>query len=142
MLRTVARDGISFRFPNRWTMDEESAETLWTITLYASKTAWLIVSLRTDAEEPTQVADQTLAAFQSEYQELDSQPALESIASIPAVGHDIDFFSLDTPIACSTRVIATPSGPLLFLAQADEDEWPEFEKQVHALFASVQIEQE
>lgn len=143
-MQSFDRDGVTFDYPANWTaefaQDDESGG--WSVTVESPGTAFLLVSLRPDAETPADLADQTLAALREEYEELDVQNTLQTLAGLPAIGHDIDFLTLDTPINCRTQCIDTPAGPLLVLAQASE-----FDRETHApaldaVCASLKVESE
>src|SRR5947199_10833856 len=123
MIQSFERDGVRFQYPGNWTVETTDGEPGgggWAVTVQSPETAFLLVGLRPDAADPAQLADQTLAAIQGEYQELDTENAVETLAGVVAVGHDIDFLTVDTPITCRTRCLETPAGPLLVMAQTSE----------------------
>jgi hypothetical protein len=138
------RDGVHFDYPANWTAefaeDEESGG--WSVTVESRDTAFVLVSLRPDAETPADLADRTLAALREEYEELDAQNLLRPLAGVPAVGHEIDFLTLDTPITCRTYCLDTPGGPLLVLAQTSEYDREANEPVLNAVVASLRVEQE
>ena len=100
------------------------------------------MSLRPDAETPADLADQTLAALREEYEELDAENLLQSLAGVPAIGYEIDFLTLDTPISCRALCIDTPAGPLLVLAQTSEFDREKNELVLAAIGASLKVESE
>ena len=87
-----------------------------------------------------QVADEALEALKAEYPELDAEPALDNLAGQPAVGHDIDFLTLDTTILCWTRCVVTPGGPLLVMCQTSEYDRERNEPVLRAICSSLQVE--
>jgi hypothetical protein len=143
VIQTFSRSGVSFRYPGNWDVDaEEAADGGWTVTLQSRETAFLLVSLRPDADDPAQVADEALEALRAEYKELDAEDKVETVAGQVAVGHDIDFLTVDTPITCWTRCLVTPEGPLLVMWQTSELDRPANEPVLRAICASLVIEQE
>lgn len=135
------RGSVSFNYPTDWQVEvEETDDDGWTATLQGADSTFLIVCLRPDADDPLQVADEALAVLQVEYKELDATEAQESIAGRPAVGHDIDFLTLDVTVMCRTRVIDTNDGPLLLMAQMSDHDRPTAEPVVKAVWASLRIE--
>jgi hypothetical protein len=137
---TFERSGIRFQYPDNWQLDAEDTGDGWTVTLQSPETAFVLVSLRPDAEGTTELADEALAALKAEYPELDAETAVGSLAGQPAVGHDIDFLTLDTTIICWTRCIETTVGPLLVLCQTSEYDRAQNEPVLRAICASLQIE--
>jgi hypothetical protein len=143
LIQTFSRFGVSFQYPANWDLDvEEAADGGWTATLQSPDMAFLLVSLRPDADDPAQVADEALDALRAEYKELDAEDAVETFAGQPAVGHDIDFLTVDTPIVCWTRCVETADGPLLVMGQASEFDRPTSEPVLKAICASFVIDQE
>lgn len=140
-MHTFERDGVRFRYPANWRPDIEDADAGWSVTVQSPETAFVLVSLRPDADGPGQVADETLAALKAEYPELDAEPAVDSLAGIPAVGHEVDFLTVDTPITCWTRCVDTTAGPLLVLCQTSEFDRERNEPVLRAICASLQVDE-
>ena len=141
-MNTFDRDGISFRYPANWRVDAEEGEGGWTITITSPQTAFAVISLRPDARDPADLADQTFDAIKSEYKELDADNAVQTIAGQVAIGHDIDFMTLDTSSACRTRCLETPAGPLLVLCQASEFDKVQYDPVLRAIVASLKIDED
>jgi hypothetical protein len=139
-VKTFERSGIRFQYPDNWQLDVEDTGDGWTVTLQSPETAFLLVSLRPDAEGATELADESLAALKAEYPEVDAEAAVGSLAGQPAVGHDIDFLTLDTAIICWTRCVETTAGPLLVLCQTSEYDRAQNEPVLRAICASLQVE--
>jgi hypothetical protein len=137
---TFERSGIRFQYPDNWQLDAEDTGDGWTATLQSPETAFVLVSLRPDAEGAAELADEALAALKAEYPELDAESAVGSLAGQPAVGHDIDFLTLDTAILCWTRCAETSAGPLLVMCQTSEYDRAQNEPVLRAICASLQIE--
>src|SRR5579871_2105647 len=106
MIQYFERDGVRFQYPGNWTVeanDGDPAEGGWTVSVQSPETAFVLVSLQPGAGDPAELADQTLQALRGDYQELDSENVVETLAGVVAIGHDIDFLTVDTPITCRTR---------------------------------------
>lgn len=141
-LRQFDRDGIHFRYPANWKMelDEDTSSGGWTVTLTSPQTAFALFALRPDAHNIVELADETLAAIRSEYQELDAEDCVETVAGQMAVGHDIDFVTIDTLSICRTRCVDTPAGPLLILRQVSEYDRQKNEPVLDAIVASLTVD--
>jgi hypothetical protein len=143
MIRTFERDGIRLQYPANWTVEaSEEDEGAWSVAIQSPETAFLQLTLRPDARDPADLADQILDALKAEYKELDEVNAVEPFAGRPAIGHDMDFLTLDTAITCWTRAVDTPAGPLLVLCQVSEYDRERNEPVLRAIGASMKIEDE
>jgi hypothetical protein len=146
MINTFERDGVRFQYPANWTVEaadgEDAGEGGWTITVQSPATAFAMVSLRPDADTPADLADQTLDALKGEYKELDAEDVVETMAGRVAIGHDIDFLTLDTPITCWTRCVETPAGRLHVLCQTSEYDRAVHEPVLRAVCTSLKIDEE
>ncbi len=142
-MNSFERDGVSFRYPENWTAEAEDVEEGgWVVTVSSPQTAFLVVSLRPDARDPADLADQTLDALKAEYQELDAENRLDTIAGRMAIGHDIDFLTVDVPVLCRVRCLETLAGSLLVMAQTAEHDRDENDPVLQAIVASLTVAEE
>ena len=133
MINTFERDGIRFQHPANWTLEQEAdADGGWSVTLLSPETAFLLMTLRPDADNAAQLADQTL----------DADNAIGTFAGQLAIGHEIDFLTLDVAVTCWTRCVQTLAGPLLVMCQVSEFEHEQHEPVLRAICASMTIEEE
>jgi hypothetical protein len=91
--------------------------------------------------EVGQVAQTVLDALRADYPELEADDALESLAGQPAIGHDIQFFSLDLTNTCCTRAFYSETGTVLVMWQANDMELEYFEPILKAICASVRVDE-
>jgi hypothetical protein len=144
-MATFERDGVRFQYPENWTVEvSESAgdDGGWAVSVQSPETAFVLVTLHPDAESLADLADKTLDAIKAEYKELDAENAVETLAGRVAIGHNIDFLTLDTTVTCWTRCVDTPAGPLLVLCQTSEHDRDRNEPVLRVVCASLQIEEE
>jgi hypothetical protein len=145
MIHTFDRDGIHIQYPANWTLEmdsESSPDGGWAASVQSPETAFLLVSLRPEAGDPASLADQTLDALKAEYKELDAENVVGPLAGLPAIGHDVDFLSVDTAITCRTRCVDTPAGPLLVMAQVSDYDRARNDPVLQAIIASLMIDEE
>ena len=95
MVADFNAEGVQFRYPENWRLVREDNEDGWTITVQSPETAFLMISLRADMPPPEEMAAKALEALREEYPELEAEDSVGSMAGLPALGHDIRFFSLD-----------------------------------------------
>lgn len=120
--------GIRFQYPNDWELEVDSDGQKTTVSLQSPDgVAFAMVSLDDSRPEPTQIAGLALDAMQQEYPDLDSFPVIDSIDGHPAVGHDVEFMTLDATNSCLIRCYRTPRRTVLLFGQ-----WADFEGDVTA----------
>ena len=89
-----------------------------TIAIHAPEgPAFAIITVDTTKPSPDEIADQALDAMREEYPALDSSPASDSIGGFHAVGHDIEFFTLDMTNNCQIRCFRTALRTILVFVQ-------------------------
>src|SRR6185503_10582749 len=79
--------------------------------------AFAFVTVDDSCPAPAEIADEALSAMREEYPELDAIPALETIGGHRAVGHDVEFISLDMTNTCAIRCFRTPKRTVLVFSQ-------------------------
>ena len=143
---TFSRDGVRFQYPTNWALEVEAGspdggDAGWTATVQSPGTAFVVVSLRPDADTPGRLADEALAALAAEYPGLESDPAVGSLGGLPAVGHDFDFLAVDAVVTGWTRCVETGAGPLLVLCQVAQYDKDANGPVLHAVSASVEVDE-
>ena len=132
--------GIRFKYPENWQLEREDTDTGWSISLQSPDTAFLMISLREDMPSTSSVAETALAALKEEYPDLEADERVESFAGLPAVGHDIRFFSFDLTNTCWTRSFYSSRGTVLVMCQFNDLELEKNEPVLRAICASLQAE--
>ena len=141
MLRTFADDGIAFDYPAGWKVDREEGEEGWTLTLQSPGAAFAAIRLDRGMPDAVEVVEAALATLKSVYPALEATSAIEAIAGEMAVGHDIEFFSLDIANQAWTRCFFGPAGTVLVLCQLSDVDDADYEAALHAIAASMRIEE-
>jgi hypothetical protein len=141
MTKEFNEGGVSFRYPESWTLEHEEAEGGWTVTLQSKETAFLVVTLDPLMPAPEEMAKTVLEALRSEYPELEADSAVDMLAGELAVGHDIEFFSLDLANTIWTRCLYGGAGTLLVYWQMNDLELPTMEPVVRAVCQSLRVEE-
>jgi hypothetical protein len=126
MTATYDDHGIRFRYPEAWEVEVTDEGGVTTVALHAPDgLAFALVSVDDSCPAPASVADQALEAMREEYPTLDASPVLEDIGGHRAVGHDVEFISLDMTNACTIRCFRTDRRTVLVFGQwsdlEDED---------------------
>jgi hypothetical protein len=135
------REGISFQYPENWEVAPESYGSGWGVSVQSPGTAFLSLTLDRDSPGIGRTADTALEALRSEYRDLDSAPYSGTLAGLPAVGHDVDFFSFDLTNSAFIRSFATGKGTVLVIGQASDLEEQNFAV-LTAICASMKVADE
>ena len=141
MTKQFDEDGVSFRYPDDWSLEVDDSENGWVASLQSPKTAFLVVTLDREMPEPERMAQTALDALTSEYPGLESDPAMDMTAGEMAVGHDIQFFSFDLPNTAWTRSLYCAAGTLLLYWQANDLDLPAIEPELKAITGSFKVEE-
>lgn len=141
-MKTFRYGPVSFQYPADWELSAEQDAAAWTAQVESPGTAFFLASLRPEIDDAGLLAEETLAALRAEYKELDAEPVVVSLGGWPAVGHNVDFLTVDTPALCLTRCVNTSDGPVLFWAQVSELDRAASEPVLRAVLDSVVIDDE
>ncbi len=132
-------NGIRFEYPHDWEVDIGEDGTRRSVTVQSSSgPAFAMVTVDASCPSPGEMADEALAALREEYPVLESSPGNESIAGHNAVGHDVEFFSLDMSNNCVIRCFQTPRRTVFILAQWSDAEQNEPERTLAAVRQSIE----
>lgn len=138
MLDIFEDHGIRFAYPTDWEVEVDSDGPKTTVSLSAPDgVAFALVSLDEGRPDPASVASEALVAMQEEYPDLDAAPALETIGGHRAVGHDLEFFSLDATSGCTIRCFRTDRRTVLIFGQWSDLEGEGPSDQIRALRGSM-----
>ena len=131
--------GIRFEYPGDWELEETDDGPVTTVSIQKpGGLAFAFVTVDDSCPAPATVADQALEAMREEYPTLDAAPALETIGGHRAVGHDVEFISLDMTNTCSIRCFRTPRRTALVFAQSSDLDAGENEAVLHDLRRSLE----
>ena len=111
------------------------------MTLQSPGAAFAVVRLERTMPDVVEVVEAALAVLKAEYAALEATSAIETIAGEMAVGHDIEFFSLDVANRAWTRCIFGPAGTVLILCQLSDLDDAEVEYALRAIGTSMRVEE-
>jgi hypothetical protein len=132
-------DGLRFEYPSDWTLEVTDDGPTTTVSVEApGGLAFALVRTDESRPDPDEVADEALEAMREDYPDLDAVPAVETVHEHRAIGHDVEFFSLDFANAASIRCFRTPRRTVLMLGQwsdLGDERLPEL---VHSVIRSLE----
>jgi hypothetical protein len=132
--------GIRFLYPENWQLEREDSDEGWTVTVQSPDTAFLLISVNAELPSTEDVLAATLRALQADYEDLEFDERVDSVAGQPAVGHDMRFTSLDLTNTCWTRCFYSAAGTVLVLCQCNDLESEVNEPVLRAICASLEVD--
>ena len=143
MVKEFSADGLSFAYPDEWALECEDNPNGWTVTLQSPGRAFAVVHLDRELERTIEeVALATLDTLKQDYPKLQAESAIETMAGEMAIGHDIEFFSLDADVTCWTRCFYGLAGIVVVMCQATGLDQEDYEPVLRAICASMRAEDE
>ena len=142
MVAQFEQMGIRFKYPENWRLEREENDDGWSVSLQSPDTAFLMLYLRQDMPSTEEMATTALNALREEYPELEADERTDSLAGVPAIGHDIRFFSFDLTNTCWIRSFYTAQGTALVLCQFNDLEEEKNEPVLRAICASMEVSEE
>jgi hypothetical protein len=140
-MQAFNEDGLSFDYPEDWRLEREPNDDGWAVTVQSPGTAFMLVQLDRSLPPTEEMIKATLEAMQQDYPALEAAPAIDTLAGEMAIGHDIEFFSLDTANVAWTRSFYGMAGTVLVLCQVSGLDEQEYEPALRAMCASMRSEE-
>ncbi|MBN2023068.1 MAG: hypothetical protein JW809_09775 [Pirellulales bacterium] len=115
--------GISFLYPENWSLSEEVALAgCRSVTLSSPTGAFWTLSIHPRSANPAGLASAAVEAMRQEYDSLEAEEATETIAGQELTGFDLNFFFLDlTSTACVRTLRAERATYTIFFQAEDRD---------------------
>ncbi len=138
MPATFDRLGISFQYPDNWTLDEEDALAgRESVTVRSPGGAFWSVSIHPRSADPAELARTALQTMKQEYQDLDAEQAHEELAGRQLVGFDMNFYCLDLTNTAEVRCVKADRATYTFFAQAEDREFDKVQLVFRAMATSL-----
>ena len=116
--------GVRFAYPENWTADgwREDANRS-EVTVSSEGTAFWTLSIHPLSETPQRLVETALEALREEYEDLEVEPANETVGSRQLQGVDVYFYCLDLTNTASLRGFRGHNASYLLLYQAEDREF-------------------
>jgi hypothetical protein len=132
--------GIRFLYPENWQLERQDSDEGWTVSVQSSETAFLLISVDPEMPSTEDMLAAALRALQADYEDLEFDDCIDTVAGQPAVGHDLRFISLDLTNTCWTRCFYSAAGTILVLCQCNDLENEVNEAVLRAICASLEVD--
>ncbi|NQU24731.1 MAG: hypothetical protein HQ567_25900 [Candidatus Nealsonbacteria bacterium] len=130
--------GISFLYPDNWTLDEDDALAgRKSVTVYSPGGAFWSVSLHPTSTDPTQLAQAAVEVMRGEYPAMEADEARESMVGHELVGYDLGFYCLDMTNTAAIRCLRGVRTTLTIFYQAEDREFSRIEQVFRAMTTSL-----
>ncbi len=130
--------GLSFQYPENWTLDEQDAvEGCQSVTVYSPGGGLWSVSVHPPSTDPVQLAETAVTAMRDEYEGLEVQETRETVAGYDLIGYDLSFFYLDLTNTATVRCIRTDQSTYSIFCEADDCEFDRVGRVFEAMTTSL-----
>lgn len=126
--------GVSFLYPDNWTLDEGDARAgRDSVTVYSPGGAFWSISVHPPTVDPADLAKTVVEAMKQEYEDLETEQAQETIGDRDLIGCDLNFYCLDLTNTASIRCLRTHRATYAVFWQAEDREF----EQVGNVFLAI-----
>ena len=130
--------GVSFQYPDNWTLDEEDILAGGkSVTIYSPGGAFWSVALHCHSADPAQLAKAAVDAMKQEYEELEAEQTRQTLAGRELIGYDLNFYYLDLTNTARIRCLRTDQTTLTIFCQAEDREFDQIELVFQAITTSL-----
>lgn len=132
--------GIRFRYPESWSIIDESTDEKSTITVQSDGTAFWTVAVFAEAPPPERLVESAVSAYREDYTELDVYPLQQKTgAHGSVVARDLEFVCLELIAAAHVEAFESGGNTVLVLFQASDAELASRRHVLDAMTASLQV---
>jgi hypothetical protein len=115
--------GISFQYPDNWTLDDSDALLgRKSVTVYSPGGAFWSVTIHSGSADPAKLAAAVVEAMKHEYEGLEAQNAQETMAGRRLTGYDLAFYCLDLTNSACVRSLRVGHSTYTVFWQAEDRE--------------------
>jgi hypothetical protein len=133
--------GISFQYPENWTLEEEEMEDLpeehHAITVYSPGGAFWTVTVHPRHSDPKKLAVAVVKAMKEEYEGIEVEDARETCLTRELIGFDFNFIYLDLINIAQIRGLKCPNATYMIFCQAEDQEFEAIQKVFQAMTVSL-----
>jgi len=130
--------GISFQYPDNWTLDEEDAVAgRDSVTVYSPGGSFWSMAIHPRFADPRQLAEAALDAMKQEYKELEVAEVSESVGDHELIGYDLNFYYLDLTNTAKIRCVRADQQTLTVFCQGEDREFDQIRIVFQAMTVSL-----
>ena len=129
--------GLRFEYPENWTLEEAAEDQVEQVVVSSPHTAFWHLTRYTCEAELEPLFDEALAALRTEYHDMETEPADDTLEGQQLTGFDVNFICLDLTNTCWLRGFQTDDATYLLLCQAEDREFAQIAPVFQAMLASL-----
>jgi hypothetical protein len=115
--------GISFQYPENWTLDDEDIVAgRQSVTVFSPTGAFWSISVHPRSTNPLALANEAVEAMKEEYVDPDVEEIRENVSGHDLVGYDMNFFAMDLTTTARIRCLRTRRATYAVFCQAEDDD--------------------
>ena len=136
MPQTFSKFGITFLYPDNWTLDEQTGVEGDSVTVNSPGGAFWSVSVHPASAEPENLAEAAAEAMREEYNDLEQESTYQVVDGHKMFGFDLAFSYLDLTSSALVRCFRTPGATYAIFYQAEDREFQRLEQVFEAITKS------
>jgi len=130
--------GISFQYPENWTLDHEDAlEGRQAVTVFSPTGAFWSISVHPRSTNPMTLAKKAVEAVKEEYVDPDVEEIRETVSGHDLVGYDMNFFVMDLTTTARIRCLRTRRATYAVFCQAEDEDFGRLGRVFEAITTSL-----
>jgi hypothetical protein len=130
--------GISFQYPENWTLDDSDALLgRKSVTVYSPGGAFWSVAIHSCSADPATLAAVVVETMKKEYPGLEIDEAEETVAGCDLVGYDLAFYYLDLINTAVIRGVRIGTGTYTIYCQGEDREFDKLQMVFRAMTTSL-----
>jgi hypothetical protein len=129
--------GISFQYPENWTLDDSDALLgRKSVTVYSPGGAFWSVAIHSGSADPAKLAAAVVEAMKKEYPGLEVDETMETVNGHDLIGYDLAFYYLDLINTALIRSLRVGQTSYTVFCQAEDREFEKLQMVFRAMTTS------
>jgi hypothetical protein len=130
--------GVSFQYPENWTLDDLDARLgRHSVTVYSPGGAFWSVTIHSGKAEPAKLAAAVVEAMKKEYAWLEAEETRETVAGHELIGFNLAFYYLDLTNTAWIRSLRVAQTSYMIVCQAEDREFEQIQLVFQAMTTSL-----
>jgi len=130
--------GVSFQYPENWTLDDSDALLgRKSVTVYSPGGGFWSVAIHSGSADPAKLAAAVLDAMKKEYPGLEVDETSETVAGHELTGYDLAFYYLDLINTALIRSLRVGPTTYTIFCQAEDREFEKLQMVFRAMTTSL-----
>jgi hypothetical protein len=130
--------GISFQYPENWTLDDSDAVLgRRSVTVYSPGGAFWSVVIHSGSADPAKLTAAAIEAMKKEYSSVEVDRAEETVAGHDLIGYNLAFYYLDLINTATIRSLRAGHTIYTIFCQGEDREFERLEMVFQAITTSL-----